>query len=109
MIVNQGKLAEARDEKAKKMKLLKKKYESPNFEMTPEKAKVAQGQADRMLAARNKEKAALKAARDAKLQTIGIDGSDEFFMEKLAEVKQIADSVEQLAVTEAAEMLEKIP
>ena len=30
-------------------------------------------------------------------------------MEKLAEVKQIADSVEQFALKEAAEMLEKIP
>jgi len=30
-------------------------------------------------------------------------------MEKLAEVKQIVDSVEQFAVSEAAEMLEKIP
>jgi len=109
LVVNQGKLAEAREERAKKMKVFKKKYETPDFEMTPEKAKVAQEQADRMLATRNKEKAALKAARDARLQTIGIDGSDEFYMEKLAEVKQIADSVEQLAVTEAAEMLEKIP
>jgi len=30
-------------------------------------------------------------------------------LEKLAEVKQIADSVEQFALKEAAEMLEKIP
>jgi len=30
-------------------------------------------------------------------------------MEKLAEVKQIADSVEQFAVKEVTEMLEKIP
>ena len=107
--VDQGKLAEAREERAKKMKVFKKKYETPGFEMTPEKAKLAQEQADRMLAARNKEKAALKAARDAKLQTIGIDGSDAFYMEKLAEVKQIAESVEDFAVTEVVEMLEKIP
>ena len=62
-----------------------------------------------MLAARKKEKAALKAARDEKLESIGIDGSDEFYLEKLAEVKQIADFVEQFALKEAAEMLEKIP
>jgi len=61
------------------------------------------------MAARNKEKAALKAARGEKLQSIGIDASDEYFMEKLAKVKQIADSVEQFAVKEATEMLEKIP
>jgi len=35
------------------MKVFKEKYETPGFEMTPEKAKVAQEQADRMLAARN--------------------------------------------------------
>jgi len=34
---------------------------------------------------------------------------DEYFMEKLAEVKQIVDSVEQFALKEATEMLEKIP
>ena len=101
--VNQDKLAEARVELAKKMKAFKLQYETPGFEMTPEKAKLAQKQADRMLADRKKEKAALKAARDAKLQTIGIDGSDEFYMEKLAEVKQIAESVEEFAVTEAGE------
>ena len=38
-----------------------------------------------------------------------IDASDEYFLEKLAEVKQIADSVEQFALKEATEMLEKIP
>jgi len=37
------------------------------------------------------------------------DGCDEFYMEKLAEVKQIADTAEQLAVKEAKEMLENIP
>jgi len=77
--------------------------------MTPEKAREAQKQIDEIMAAKKKEKAALKAARDEKLQTIGIDGSNEFYLEKLAEVKQIADSVEQLAVKKAAEMLEKIP
>jgi len=62
-----------------------------------------------MLAERRKEKAAIKAARDEKLQSIGIDASDEYFLEKLAKVKQIADSVEQFALKEAAEMLENIP
>jgi len=62
-----------------------------------------------MLAERKIEKAALKAARDEKLQSIGIDASDDYFLKKLAEVKEIADSVEQCALKEAAEMLEKIP
>jgi len=84
------------------MKVLKMKYETPGFELTPEQAKLAQEQADRMLAARNKEKAALKAARDARLQTIGINGSDKFYMDKLAEVKQLTKSVEEFAVSGAA-------
>jgi len=105
----QDRLAEAREERAKKMKAFKEKYESQGFVMTPEMARMAQKQIDEMMVARKKEKATLKAARDAKLQSIGIHGSDEFYLEKLAEVKQIADSVEQFAVKEAEEMLEKIP
>jgi len=105
----QDRLAEAREERAKKMKAFKEKYEHSSFVMTLEKARMAQKQADEMIVARKKEKAALKAARDAKLQSIGIDGSDEFYLEKLAEVKQIADFVEQFAVKEAEEMLKKIP
>jgi len=105
----QDTLAEAREERTKKMKAFKEKYETPDFVMTPKKAKEAQKQIEEMMAARKKEKAALKAARDAKLQSIGIDGSDKFYLEKLAEVKQIADFVEQFVVKEAEEMLEKIP
>jgi len=105
----QERLAEAREERAKRMKAFKEKYETPGFVMTPEKARKAKQQIEETMAARKKEKETLKAARDAKLQSIGIDGSDEYFLEKLAEVKQIADSVEQCAVKEAAEMLEKIP
>ena len=91
------------------MKAFKEKYETPGFVMTPEEAKEAQKQIEVMLAERMKEKEAIKAAKDEKLQSIGIDASDEYFLEKLAEVKQIADSVEQFALKEVAEMLEKIP
>jgi len=87
------------------MKAFKEKYESQGFDMTPEMARMAQEQADRMIAAKKKEKAALKAARDAKLKSIGIDGSAEFYVEKLAEVKKIVESVEQLVVKQAEEML----
>ena len=105
----QERLAEAREERAKKMKAFKEKYETPSFVMTPAKAREAKQQIEEMMATRKKEKAALKAARDEKLQSIGIDAFDEYFLEKLAEVKQIADFVEQFALKEAAEMLEKIP
>jgi len=106
---SQEKLEEARKKRAKEMRDFKKKYETPNFVMTPAKAREAQKQIEEMLAERRKEKAAIKAVRDEKLQSIGIDASDEYFLEKLAEVKQIADSIEQFALKEAAEMLEKIP
>jgi len=49
------------------MRDFKKKYETPGFVMTPEDAREAQKQIERMLAERKKEKAALKAARDEKL------------------------------------------
>jgi len=91
------------------MRDFKKKYETPGFVMTPEEAKKAQKQIEEMLAERRKNEEAIKAARDEKLHSIGIDASDEYFMEKLAEVKQIADSVEQIAVKEVTEMLEQIP
>jgi len=94
---------------AKEMSDFRKKYETPGFVMTPEDAREAQKQIERMLAERKKEQAAIKAARDEKLQSIRIDASDDYFLEKLAEVRQIADSVEKQAVKEAAEMLEKIP
>ena len=106
---SQEKLEEAREERAKRMEAFKEKYETPDFVMTPEEAKRAQKQIEEMLAEKRKEKEAIKAARDEKLQSIGIDASDEYFLEKLAEVKQIADSVEQFALKEATEMLENIP
>jgi len=43
--------------------------------MTPEDAREAQKQIERMLAERKKEREAIKAARDMKLQSIGIDAS----------------------------------
>jgi len=107
--VNQGKLAEAREERAKKMRAFKKKHESEDFVMTPEKAKEAQELADRMIAAKKMEKAALKVARDAKLKSLGLENCDEYFVQKIVEVKQIASSVEQQATEEAEKMLEQIP
>jgi len=105
----QEKLEESRKRRAKEMSDYRKKYETPDFVMTHEVAREAQKQIERILAERRKEKAAIKAARDEKLQSIGIDASDDYFMEKLAEVRQIAGSVEKQVVKEAAEMLEKIP
>ena len=77
--------------------------------MTPKDAREAQKQIEKLLAERKIEQEAIKAARDEKLQSIGIDASDDYFMEKLAEVRQLADSVQKQVVEEVTELLEKIP
>ena len=74
-----------------------------------EDAKEAQKQIEKLLAERKIEQEAIKAARDEKLQSIGIDPSDDYFLEKLAEVKQLADSAQKQVVEEAAKMLKQIP
>jgi len=81
------------------MRDFKKKYETSDFVMTPEDARAAQKQ----------KEAEYLAERDAKLQSLGLENYDEYFVQKLAEVRQIAGSVEQQVVEEAAEMLEQIP
>ena len=59
------------------MRDFKKKYESSDFVMTPEDTREAQKQIEKMLAERKIEQAATEAARDEKLQSIGIDASDD--------------------------------
>jgi len=101
--------AKAEEPKAKKQQLTGDEGFSPMFVMTPEMATQADEQSRNMLEERKKEKVQLKAARDAKLKSICIDGCDEFYLQKLVEVKKIAETVEQHAVKEAKEMLEQIP
>ena len=77
--------------------------------MTPELANEAGEEAKRLLAERKKKIDALHAERDAKLKSIGIDGSSDFIEEKLEEVAMISKSVEKLVVKEAVKILEQIP
>jgi len=77
--------------------------------MTPELSKEAGEETKRLLAERKKQEEALKAERDAKLKSLGLDGSSDFIEEKLEEVAQISKSVEELAVKKAVQMLEQIP
>ena len=63
-LVNQDKLAKAREERAKKLKAFNQKYELTNVEMTPELAKETSEQEKRMIVAGKKEKEALQAERD---------------------------------------------
>jgi len=108
-VTSQEQLEVARKRRAKEMRDFKKKYETSDFVMTPEDAREAQKQIEKMLAERKIEQATIEAARDEKLQSIGIDASDDYFLEKLAEVRQLAGSVQKQVVEEAAELLEQIP
>jgi len=95
--------------KAKKKKAFEEKYESPMFIMTPAIAKMAQEYADKMIADKKQQKLDYFAARDAKLKELGLDKCDEYFVQKIVKVRQIAGTVEQQAVEEAEEMMELIP
>jgi len=107
-LVNQEKLAKAREERAKKIKTVHQKCELAKVKMTPELAKEACEESKRLLAERKKKKEALQAERDAKLKSIGLDGSSDFIEEKLEEVAKISKSVEKLAIKKAVKMLEQI-
>jgi len=60
------------------------------------------------IADKKQQKADYFAARDAKLKELGLDKCDEYYVQKIAEVRQIAGLMEQQAVEEAGEMMELI-
>jgi len=100
---------EAEESRTKKKQSTDKQYESPMFFMTPEMIKHADEKIKKMLADKKQQKVDYLAARDAKLKSLGLENCDEYFVQKIAEVKKIAGSVEQETVEEAKEMLEQIP
>jgi len=79
------------------------------FVMAPAMATMTNEYTDTMIVEKKKKKADYLAAREEKLQSLGLEDCDEYFVQKLAEVRQIAGSVEQQDVEEAQEMLELIP
>jgi len=101
--------AEAEEGSAKKKQSSDTQYESPMFVMTPTMARMTKEYVDTMIAEKKQKKADYLAFRDAKLQSLGLENYDEYFVQKIAEVRQIAGSVEQQVLEEAAEMLEQIP
>ena len=101
--------AEAEEESAKKKQSSDTQNECPMFVMTPAMAKMTKEYADTMIAEKKQKKADYLAAREEKLQSVGLEDCDEYFVQKIAEVRKIAGSVEQQAVAEAQEMLELIP
>jgi len=100
---------EVEEGSAKKKQSSDTQYESPMFVMTPVMARMTKEYADTMIAEKKQEEAVYLAARDAKLQSLGLENCDEYFVQKIAEVRQIAGSVEQQVVGEAQELLELIP
>jgi len=100
---------DAEEVRVKKKKTFEEKYECPMFVMTPAMAKAAQEYADNMIAVKKQRKADYLAARDAKLKSLGLENCDEYFVQKIAEVKQIAGSHEQHADEKAEKLLEQIP
>jgi len=77
--------------------------------MTPAMARMTKEYVDTMFAEKKQKKPDYLAFRDAKLQSLGLENCDEYFVLKIAEVRQIPGSVEQQVVEEAQEMLEQIP
>jgi len=104
----QDRFAEAKEERAKKMKPFKEQYESPMFVMTPEMAKHADEKAKKMIADKKQQKAEYLVARDERLKELGLDNCDEYFVQKIVEVRQMAGSMEQESVEKAKKMLEQI-
>ena len=94
---------------AKKKQSSDTQYESPMFVVTPAMARMAKEHTDKLLADKKQKEAEYLASRDAKIQSLGLENYDEYFVQKIAEVRQIAGLVEQQVVEEAAEMLEQIP
>jgi len=99
---------EAEEARPEKMQSTDTQNECPMFVMTPEMARRAKEYANKLTADKKKKKEKYLAARDARLKSLGLEDCDEYYVQKLAEVKQIVGTVEQEAVKEAKEMLEPI-
>ena len=55
---------------------------------------------DKLLAEKKQKEAEYLADRDAKLQSLGLENCDAYFVQKIVEVRQIAGSVEQQVIEE---------
>ena len=92
----------------KKVQLTGAEIVSPMFVMTPEMARRADEHAAKLAEEKKKKKEQYIVQREEKLKSLGLDNCDDFYVQKLVEVKAIAGEVEQEAMKEVQEMLEKI-
>jgi len=100
--------AEAEEPRAKKKQLTEDEIVSPMFIMTPEMSKRVDEHTKKLLEEQKKKKEEYLAAREERLKSIGLDNCDEFYVQKLAEVREMADTFQLEAVKDAKEMLEQI-
>jgi len=99
---------EAKEPRPKKMQLTGAEIISPMFVMTPEIAKRVDEHAKKLTEEKKKKKEQYIMQREEKLKSLGLENCDDFYVQKLAEVKTMAGEVQQEAVKEVQEMLEKI-
>jgi len=99
---------DAEEQRARKRQPRGVDFVCPMFELTPEMASRAEEHVDKLTADKKKKAAQYIAERDEKLKALGQGDCDKYYVDKLAEVKAIADEVEQEAVKEAQEVLKKV-
>jgi len=80
-------VVEAEEARTKKKQSTDTQYESPMFVMTPEMTKHVDEKIKKMLADKKKKKEDYLAARDARLKSLGLENYDEYFVQKIVEVK----------------------
>jgi len=78
---------EAEEARTKKKQSFDEKYESPMFVMTSEMIKHTDEKSKKMIADKRQQKIDYLAARDAKLKSLDLENCDEYFVQKIAEVK----------------------
>jgi len=77
------------------------------FIVTPEIAKRCQEYSDNLMAEKKRKAAQYKLERDEQHKAMSLENCDQFYVEKLAEVQEIASKVEEEAVKGAKEILKK--
>ena len=85
-----------------------KEIVSPMFIVTPEMAKRCQEYIDNLMAEKKRKVAQYKLERDEQLKAMGLENCDQFYVEKLAEVQEIANKVEEEVVKGAKEILKRL-
>jgi len=80
---------------------------SPMFVMTPEIAKRCKEHGDKIMAEKKRKATQYKLDRDEQLKAIGQENCDKFYVDKIDEVQEIANRVEEEAAKGAQEHLKE--